>query len=456
MCLTSAIVARKASCADAIPAKLSLKEAVGIALRSHASLKQSEKDYRNAVANLRVAGYKTSLDVGSSASLQRSQGESDTSGLLFGNLAYENLQGATGSLDVLPYSQGTDRGSVTMSLRQPLTARRGNLSAKSLDVFGARAAADIRERELVITRQATVLGVVRAYQRALLAREQIKVQERSAQIADEAAQITRKRADAKLVAEYEAAQAELNAAQTRNQLNNQRQAAKGAMEDLMVAMGRGIGQSPELTDPLPPDEVTVPDLVTALRTALDKRAELAVYDMQLLDQERQVAAARDDMRSRTDAILRFSSRDNDSGLMSRSVFDNGTMTAGVEHTFPLDKRVWQQKKDNAERDFEITKQLRLFEMERVAEEVRSAHRAVDSARLSLEIFSQNMKLADENVRRSQRMLDEDLGTTRDVLDAQGSLARVEGGRLSALVDLYLASINLKQAMGGDLATEMTK
>jgi outer membrane protein TolC len=259
-----------------------------------------------------------------------------------------------------------------------------------------------------------------------------------------------------LITEYEASQAELNAAQTKNQLNIQRQSAKGAMEDLMVAMGVGVGQTPELTDPLPTGEVKVPDLATALQTAFDKRSELVVYDLQLSDQARRVGVAKEEMRSRTDAVLRFVSRDDDTGLMSRSIFDNGTMTAGIEHTFPVDRRVSEQKKENAERDFEITKQLRLYETEKVAEEVRSACRAVESARLSLEIFSQNMKLADDNVRRAQRMLEEDLGTTRDLLDAQAALVRVEGGRLSALVDLYLASVNLKQAMGEDLTTEMSK
>jgi outer membrane protein TolC len=65
-------------------------------------------------------------------------------------------------------------------------------------------------------------------------------------------------------------------------------------------------------------------------------------------------------------------------------------------------------------------------------------------------------LAEENLRLSQRMMEEDLGTIRDVLDAQASLTRVEGGRLSALVDLYLASVNLKHSMGEDLAAEMLK
>ena len=454
--MITALAAHEVRCADEIPAKLSLKNAVAIALGAHAGLKESEKSYQNAVANLRIAGYRTSLDVGSSASLQRRSGESDTSGVLFGNLTYENLQGVQGSFDVSPYSQGTDRGSVTLALRRPLTAGRGELSAKSLNVFGARATADIRERELVITRQATVLGVVNAYYRVLLAREQIKVQERSAQIADEAALITRRRADEKLITEYEASQAELNAAQTKNQLNNQMQSARGAMEELMVAMGIGVGQAPELTDPLPTGDVKVPDLATALQTAFDKRSELAAYDMRLVDQTRQLGAAKDDLRSRTDAVLRFSSRNDDTGLMSRSVFDNGTLTAGVEYSFPIDNRVTEQKRDNLERDLDVTRQLRLFETERVAEEVRSACRAVESARLSLEIFSQNMKLADDNVRRAQRMMEEDLGTTRDVLDAQASLFRVEGGRLSALIDLYLASMNLKYAMGEDLATVVLK
>lgn len=454
--LIAALSVAAASAADGIPERLSLKEAVAIALRTHPSLKQSEKNYENAISGLIVASHKTSLDAGGSVFLRRESGSSDTSGRVFGGFSYEDISGIQGAADISPFSQGSESSSVSLSLRQPLTARRGVFSSKGLSVASAMAQTDIREKELFITRQSLVYSVIRAYLRVLLSAGQVNVQERASQIAEEAAGFTRRRADEGLVTEYEASQAELNAAHTKNQLNNQRQAYKGAMEDLMIAMGGGVGQVPELTDPVPSDDIQVPDLTTALETALRNRSELAVYDTRLDDQSLRVGAAGDDMRPRTDAVLRFRSLGDDSGILSSSLLDNGSLTAGVEYSFSIDKKILEHRRDNAERDLDVIKLLRLYETERVAEEVRSAHRAVESARLSLDIYGRNVALAEENLRLSQRMMEEDLGTIRDVLDAQASLTRVEGGRLSALVDLYLASVNLKHSMGEDLAAEMLK
>jgi outer membrane protein TolC len=48
------------------------------------------------------------------------------------------------------------------------------------------------------------------------------------------------------------------------------------------------------------------------------------------------------------------------------------------------------------------------------------------------------------------MVEEGIDDNRIVLDAQDSLTQVESGLLSARVDLYLANINLRYAMGQDL------
>ena len=62
-----------------IPAKLSVADAVGIALGTNADLKQAEEGKRASLSQLRIAGYNTSLNFGTSTSLARAPGNSDLS-----------------------------------------------------------------------------------------------------------------------------------------------------------------------------------------------------------------------------------------------------------------------------------------------------------------------------------------------------------------------------------------
>ena len=91
-----------------------------------------------------------------------------------------------------------------------------------------------------------------------------------------------------------------------------------------------------------------------------------------------------------------------------------------------------------------------FQMDQITEQVRSSYRRIESARASIQILEQNKTQAVENLRIANRMMEEGEGSSRDVLDAQQSVTEADSSLLSAKTDLYLATIDLKRAMGEDL------
>ena len=302
---------------DVIPAKLGLADAVSIALGMNPDLKQAEESKRTSLANLRIANYGTALNFGTTTNLNRAAGNSDLSSLVTSSLSLENPRGTQASLDMSPLGLGTKHGGLGATLRQALGRGFGPLSGKGLALKSAQSGAKVESKQLYITRQATVQSVVESYYGAVLAREEVKVREQAVTIAEKAADDLRKREEAKMVAGIDVSRAEIQVAQSKNSLNSQQRSARNSLDRLMIAIGGGIGQTPELTDSVPAVDPRIPPLDDALKAALDNRGELTIYDERLAEQERQVAVAKDQLRPQLDLVAGFNGTRGSEGFLSR-------------------------------------------------------------------------------------------------------------------------------------------
>jgi outer membrane protein TolC len=218
----------------------------------------------------------------------------------------------------------------------------------------------------------------------------------------------------------------------------------------MLAMGVGVGQTPELIDTVPEVLPEIPTLEEALNRALKNRPELVVSDLQIEDQQRLLAIAKDQLRPELNAVAQFNSVSTGEGLISGSTIENGTLVAGLEYRVALDKRALLEEQQTTERNLEVLKLLKQYQLESIAEEVGRAYRTYQSEKTSLEIYTNNLKTAKENLELANRMMEEASGTNRDVLDAQAALTQTEANILSAKTGLYIAILTLKNAMGEDL------
>ncbi|MDD3926388.1 MAG: TolC family protein, partial [bacterium] len=305
----------------------------------------------------------------------------------------------------------------------------------------------IREHQLFMARQTAVSGVIDAYFSAVLATEEIKVQERALAIAQEAADGARKRAEAGLVAEIEVSRAEIRVARTKDELNRKVQGARTATDKLMLAIGEGLGRSPELTTAVPEIAESFPDVDQAVIMAREGSVQLKIYDQRLQDNRRDLDISMDKLKPSLDAVVSYNSGN---GSSAGSIFDDTSLVAGLQFSVPLDKRILREEKDGTARDLNLLKELRSFEADQVAGNVRAAYRARETADNTLRILGQNLETARENLRLAQRMVEEGLSSNRDVLEAQEALMTVESGLLAARLNFYLAGINLRKAMGEDL------
>lgn len=430
---------------------MSLTDALAMAMDENPNLRKAEQSQSAAQARLRVANIFSSYEFSTTAGMAHSPGSSDRSSQLLTQMTYANIRGTEVSLGLSPLATGSSRGSVGLTMRHPLGQGKGLFSERAYALEGAKIGSTVEEKQYYLTRQAAIQGVIESYYRAVEAREQVKVQEHAVETAQAAADGAREKAKELQITEIEVSRADIRVAQTKDQLNIQKQSAQGAIDRLMLAIGKGMGDSPELTDTVPAVDPKLPTLAEAIDKALQNRAELSVYDLQTATQERSLAMSKDRLRPRLDVVAGFNSTNSDSGLIGKSLYDLGSFTAGFEYRVPMDKRSLVEEQNTAQSNLDVLKKLRLFQMDQVAESIRNAYRAVEASRTSVEILGQNVKVARDNLALAQEMLDEGLDDNRNVLDGQDSLTRAESGLLSARVDLYLATVNLKYAMGEDLA-----
>ena len=444
------LVSSTASQSLDVPVKLSLQDAVGLALKTHIDVKSSETSQLASLSRLRVQQINTSLDFGTDTVASYESGTSEISGRTFAGLTLDTPAGTEASLDITPFGTGGERGYMGMFIRQPILRGRGWLSNKADALQNAQSSVAIMRQELYQSRQSAVMSVTEAYFRAILERERVKVQERALEIAKQSAEGYRKREAEQLVTGLDVRRAEINVAETEDDLNLQQQAARAAMDRLMLAIGAGVGQSPNLTDPIPEVKGDPPALEEAIKVALQNRPELTVYEQRLADERRSLAMAQDELRPDLDVVAGFQSTSSGAGFLSGSMFNEGYSSVGVEFRVPLDRRIVKENRDIAARALDILAEQQTYQKERIVEDVRQAYRTLEQAKISLEIYSTNLDRAKEQLYFAQRLMEEGEGSSRDTLEAQGSLTRVESGVLSAKTDIYLARMNLRHAMGEDL------
>lgn len=455
--LTLLLVSTMAAHAQTVVSeKMSLLDAIALSLKENVDLKSAAESRTSSISRLKIAELNTSYSLGSRVNLNHSPSASETSSLIYSRLTYTGNGGTEASADVSPLGGGGERGAVGLTVRQPLTAKRGALSDKGDQILSARSALRVSDYGLFQSRQSTVIGVIEAYYDAVLEREQVKVEESAVQLAVEVADATRKREAAGLMTGMEVSRADINVARTKNSLNLQRASAQGALDKLMISIGSGIGRTPELIDQIPETLPEMPTLEKAQATALADRTEIRGFDERISEQARDLSIRKDDFRPALDAVARFSSTNDSAGLISGSMFDQGSSLMGVELTLPLDQRVIRENRDISASSLQVLKEQRAFRLEGIAEQIRNAYRGYEAAKISLDIYSQNLSVAEKGIYLAQRLVEEGEGSNRDILDAQQALTEVQGGVLSAKANLYLACIRLKLAMGEDLTKMGTK
>ncbi len=297
----------------------------------------------------------------------------------------------------------------------------------------------------------TLLEVRIAYDDALLAAEQITVQEASIKLLEQELADTRRRFDAGTVPRFNVLRAEVELANAKPRLIRARNALRISRNNLAVLLGFNVPRETPQDIPLfTADSLAVTpvdvNLADSIGRALAQRPELAALRTGEKLRSEEVIQARADYYPQLSGnagygwqsrnFVRDLTRDlngwNVGAQLSWSIWDFGLTQGKVQAAKARQTRARIDTDDNARR---------------IELEVRTAFSNLDEAREVLESQARVIEQAEEAVRLSNARAEAGTGTQLDVLSSQTALTEARTTYSVALRDYNVAKARLDRATG---------
>jgi outer membrane protein TolC len=431
-----------------VPAKLSLKECLALALAHNTPYKQSLVSVANSESRLRAAYQLRHVAFNSDLSFSHASHTGSTTFSTFGptlSLAQPSGAGLSANATVPGYNSADVGGQAGLEYTLPLIRGRGRGSETRAQLAQARIDTDSSKLQHFDNEQSLLEDVARAYYNAVRAQDLLRVQQQAVSIAEQATTDAQKRLDAGLITEIDVTRAKLQLSSTREQFLNQQQSYRNALDSLVLVLGLPVGAQPELTDTISYNYMST-DEATAIQTALARRPDLGVIRLRQADGDVQVALAH--TRKKPQADMRF----NLSSL-GFTLFGGGGITnvltslLGLRVNVPVKERALQENVAQAERNRGILDDEYEFRRQGIVNEVRALVRQAETSKNNIDLLTENLEVAKKSVHIAQRLIEEGLAPNRDLLEAQAAQTSTESGVLSAKVDYFLTAISLRRAMG---------
>jgi outer membrane protein TolC len=297
----------------------------------------------------------------------------------------------------------------------------------------------------------TLLSVRVAYADALLAGQQIAVQEASVKLLSRELDDMNKRFDAGTAPHFNVLRAKVELANAQPRLIRARNASRIAKNNLSNLLGANLPR--EVWEDIPmelsgklqavPFETPLPE---AIGKALDKRSELAALRKLLSLRKEDIINAKSGYKPGVQVFAGYQwrsptfgkdlSKEYDGwlagGQMTWSIFD-GAMTRGKIMEA-------EAREDRARLDVDDA-------VRRIEFQVRTAYSDFVEAREVMESQRQVQEQAEEALRLAEARLDAGTGTQLDALGAQTALTEARTTQIQALHDYEVAMAKLNWAMG---------
>ncbi len=293
-------------------------------------------------------------------------------------------------------------------------------------------------------RQETIAGVTKAYYAVLVTREFIRVSEEALARVTEQERVVRKRYEAGTVSKFDLLRTQVQAANTKPQVEKARNGYEMALLALKNLLGMPLVTPLEPTDSLSYEPLNV-EVQAATKTALESRADLKslAYQKKALEHTLSIAKAGNKPNLSLAATYDYK-RPGPTGedKWGQSASASVILYAPLFDGFSTSGRVTQTA--SGVRQLEIAQKQA---EEGVALEVNSAVLAFREAQANIESQKENVNLAKEFLRIGKVRYDSGLITNLEILDAELALTQAETNYLQALYDYQAAKVNLVKAMG---------
>jgi outer membrane protein TolC len=430
------------------PAKLSLKECLALALAHNAGYQQSRVALANAESRLRATNQLRHVSFDTEIAFSQSTRGGSTMLSNFGPtlaLSQPGGGGLTGGMTVPAVNSPQVGGQAGMEYTLPLLRGGGRGSEVRAQLVQARIDADRAQLTHYDDEQSLFEEVAQRYFDAMRAQDLLRIQEQAVRIAEQATDDTQKRLDAGLIIEIDVTRAKLQLSRTRSQLLEQQQQAHNALDSLVLLLGLPVGAQPELTDTITYHYTPV-DEATAIRTALERRPELAQSRLQQADAEVQLALTQ--TRRKPKADVRFNLSSLGFTLLGGGGIANVlTSLLGLRVSVPMKERALTENIAQAQRSRDVLEYDYEFRRQGIVNDVRRLARAAETARNNIDLLTENVEVEKKNLHSAQRLFEEGLASNRDLLEAQASQTETDSRMLSAKVDYFLTLVHLQRAMG---------
>lgn len=362
-----------------------------------------------------------------------------------------------GAIEQFPFGGGTRTPDQSWNVRVQITQS----IYEGGRIESAKRTADLTRDQAILLHQTvladTVLAVRVNYDDALLAVQQIIVQEASIELLKKELQDNQRRFEAGTVPRFNVLRAEVELANARPRLIRARNSLRIAKNNLANLLGYDVPRTVvediplQLSGKLEADQTSI-ELPVALAKALEQRTELAALRKAERLRKEAITTAQADRKPSAQIFAgvgshssRFSqhlTRDVsgwDIGWQASWNLWDGWLTKGRVLEATARHRKAQEEIDDISRRIEL--------------DVRTAYSNFIEAKEVLESQKKVQEQAEEALRLANARTEAGTGTQLDVLNAQTALTEARTTQILALRDFSVARARLERAMGVTLKTE---
>lgn len=393
------------------------------------------------------------------------------------NIEYTNFRQSSNNLFNLlnPFLSSQLRATIT----QPLLRNFGILPNKR-PILIARNNKEISDHVFAQKLIAMVNQVQRLYWDIVFAREDIKVKQRSLDLATKTNEDNKRQVEIGTLAPIEVVKSESEIANRKEELIRAQYALE-QYEDQMKKYISSFGDPAQISERIEPIDKTLSpsefkdfDLAQAVSYAIEARPEIKQFKKDIENQEINVKYFRNQLLPSVDLDLVYGTNaltgqsrifnpdrtfvlgprtglgDSLNTLFGRD-FPNYSASVTIE--IPIKNRGGQA--DYARANFakrQAEKRLKALEQQ-IALEVRNAHTELEMNRARIEAAQKSRELAEKNLEAEQKKFQLGTSTIRFVLEEQRNLAVAQSNEVRALVDFTKAKNNLERAMGKTLEVQ---
>ena len=289
------------------------------------------------------------------------------------------------------------------------------------------------------------MSVISSYFNVVQQQQVVDIQNRSVAQAEQAVSDAQARLDEGMNTEIDVLRAKQTLSRERSSAVTAVQTAEEAMDSLMETLGLKVGSSPKLVTMVDYQPQT-PDVEASIKVALEHRPDLALVVLSLENSEAAVRLA----RSR-----RLPTLDLTAGLTGDSLYGpHGQWSYGLSASVPIGSKSLVESFRQSQWSLLVARQRQEDMREQAVADVRSQARSAEAARRSVDIETQGVDVAERSRLFAQEMVDNDLATNKDVLDAQDELRRSQIALVESKIGYYLATVRLQRSMGLDVSVNL--